>query len=57
MTAHEKGRDALGPASSTAPAPHLHKWCSCPPGYCSRTCIECLTHADQADEPPAGGLV
>lgn len=29
---------------------HVHRFCSCPPGYCSRTCLDCLAHAD-AEEP------
>lgn len=30
-------------------AGHLHRFCSCPPGYCSRRCIECLAYQTELE--------
>lgn len=25
---------------------HIHRYCHCPPGYCSKTCLDCRVWLD-----------
>ncbi|MFA5943698.1 MAG: hypothetical protein WC876_04440 [Candidatus Thermoplasmatota archaeon] len=34
---------------SAQPPVHEHRFCACPPGYCSKTCLECRAHADSVE--------